>query len=79
MTPPTIYERGERPCRECGEIHDCYRFPDGWLSWAKNGHPYYPESWESLARRCGFPGALDRAANRSGETQEEPDARSEPF
>lgn len=55
-----IIARGERRCRTCGEVHDCYAVASdseqAGRSWAdpKDGHVYDPESWETIARRLGF-------------------------
>ena len=46
-------EIGIRRCRDCGRPHNCYQQSDGSMSWADpvDGHGYFPESWESIARR----------------------------
>lgn len=48
-------DHGERNCTTCGEPHDLWEYPTraAPFSWAsrRDGHPYRPESWETVARR----------------------------
>lgn len=53
---PRLLGRGERPCLDCGRPHDSWYDPDrpGFApTWKdrSDGHPYRPQSWESIARR----------------------------
>lgn len=51
-----VIERGVRPCKNCGEPHDCVtttRRGRRWgQTWEKPGcGTYMPESWEDFARK----------------------------